>query len=214
MSDASPTHAFQFASAQHQRETAIAGMWAFLATEALFFGPLFLAFGFSRYLNQPGFDAGASQTNLFIGTLNTALLVSSSLAYAIGALGMEQARGRLAAMFLAIAWLLGLSFLLLKFGVEWREDFLRGFFPGAGFSITGPSQGGAELFFTFYFVSTAIHGLHLFAGLLLLGWIVLSKAFAREEGRTSVLVVGLYWSFVDLIWLLLYPLIYLVGRGW
>ncbi len=212
MSDTRAPHAFQYASAAHQSETAVSGMWVFLATEALFFGPLFLAFGFSRSLAQTGFDAGASQTNLFIGTLNTFLLLTSSLAYAIGGMGAEEGRGRPAKWLLPIAWLLGLSFLLLKFGVEWPEDFRKGLFPGAGFSMSGPSRGGAELFFTFYFVSTAIHGLHLLVGLMLLGWIIASKAPNRDEGRTLVTVVGLYWSFVDLIWLLLYPLIYLVGR--
>jgi cytochrome c oxidase subunit III len=212
MSDPSASHTFQYASAAHQSETAISGMWAFLATEALFFGPLFLAFAFSRFFAQAGFDAGGSQTNLFIGTLNTVLLLTSSLACAIGAMDAAEGRGRLANWLLLLAWLLGLSFLLLKFGVEWPEDFRRGFFPGAGFSITGPSRGGAELFFTFYFVSTAIHGLHLLVGLLLLGWLIASDASGREDGRTIVMVVGLYWSFVDLIWLVLYPLIYLVGR--
>jgi cytochrome c oxidase subunit III len=217
MSESSTLHGFQYASAAHQSETAIAGMWAFLATEALFFGPLFLAFGFSRYFNQAGFDAGAAQTNLAVGTINTVLLLTSSLAYAIGdtharGSGTREGDGRMAQWLLSIAWLLGLSFLLLKFAVEWREDIRNGFVPGAGFSITGPSRGGAELFFTFYFVSTAIHGLHLLVGLLLLGWLIWTQAPRRQEARTAVRVIGLYWSFVDLIWLLLYPLIYLVGR--
>ncbi len=209
MSETRAPHAFQYSSAAHQSESALSGMWLFLATEALFFGPLFLAFGFSRYFNQQGFDAGAAQTNLFIGTLNTVLLLSSSLAYAIAVMGVEEGRGRLAKWLLPIAWLLGLSFICLKFGVEWPEDFRNGFLPGADFSI---ARGGAELFFTFYFVSTAIHGLHLLVGLLLLGWIIASKAAERAEGRTVIMVIGLYWSFVDLIWLVLYPLIYLIGR--
>jgi cytochrome c oxidase subunit 3 len=212
MSETSAPHGFQYASAAHQSETAMSGMWAFLATEALFFGPLFLAFGFSRYLNQAGFDAGAAQTNLVIGTLNTVLLLTSSLAYAIGDVGAEEGRGRMAQWLLSIAWLLGLSFLLLKFAVEWPEDFRKGLFPGPNFSIAGPSRGGAELFFTFYFVSTAVHGLHLLAGLLLLGWILANQAARRREGRRTIMVVGLYWTFVDLIWLVLYPLIYLIGR--
>jgi cytochrome c oxidase subunit III len=212
MSEAPAPHTFQYASAAHQSETAITGMWLFLATEALFFGPLFLAFGFSRYFNQPGFDAGAAQTNLVIGTLNTVQLLSSSLAYAIAIVGVEEGYTRPARWLLPLAWLLGLSFLLLKFGVEWPDDFRKGLLPGAGFSIAGASRGGAELLFTFYFVSTAIHGLHLLVGLLLLGWIIASKATDRAEGRTFVIVVGLYWSFVDAIWRVLYPLIYLIGR--
>lgn len=212
MSDAVGAHEFQYSSARHQRDTAIAGMWAFLATEALFFGPLFLSWAFSRYYNVAGFAAAAARTNLFIGTLNTVLLITSSFAYSAGVAFCEGKRRRLALLCLGAAWALGLSFMLLKFGIEWSEDLRKGLFPGADFSMTGPLRGGAALFFTFYFISTGIHGLHLFVGLVLLGWIIVRRAWFGDERITPVTVVGLYWSFVDIIWLILYPLIYLVGR--
>lgn len=211
MSEAA-THGFQFSDARHQRETAIAGMWAFLATECLFFGPLFLAWAFSRYFNRAGFDFGASQTSLLIGTVNTALIVTSSFAYGLGLLRLESGRRRAAVASLAVAWLLGAAFLSLKFGVEWPDDFAKGLFPGAGFSVQGPARGGAALFFSFYFLATGVHGLHLLVGLALLGWVIWGVRRGAAS-FTRVMVVGLYWSFVDIVWLILYPLIYLIGRN-
>jgi len=104
---------------------------------------------------------------------------------------------------------LGTAFLILKFGVEWRDDLANNLFPGADFSIQGPGRGGAKLFFAFYFIGTALHGLHLVAGIILVGWIVW-RAHKRQFSPaylTPVLLVGLYWSFVDIVWLVLYPLI-------
>ncbi|KAF2989879.1 cytochrome c oxidase subunit 3 [Methylocystis sp. MJC1] len=213
MSEAAELHDFQYSSADHQRDTAVDGMWAFLATEALFFGPLFLSWGFSRYYNVGGFDYAAAHTNLFVGTLNTILLITSSFAYSAGVAFFDGGRRRLALLFLCVAWALGLAFMSLKFGVEWPEDLRKGFFPGSDFSIGGALRGGAALFFTFYFIGTGIHGLHLFVGLLLLGWVILTRLRFPEASRTPMVIISLYWSFVDIVWLILYPLIYLVGRG-
>ena len=208
MSDA--PHSFQFTSAAHQRETAMAGMWAFLATEALFFGALFLAYAFSRRFDMAGFDAGSAKTKLGIGVTNTILLVTSSLAFGLASVFIEEGLRRAGRYCLSVAGLLGLCFLLLKFGVEWPEDLRQGLFPHPG---SDASRGGMALFFTFYFISTGVHGLHLLAGLLLLGWLLWTFDRISQENRTPVLVVGLYWSFVDVIWLILFPLISLVGRG-
>ncbi len=215
MSEASLTHEFQYSSARHQAESAISGMWLFLATEVLFFGVLFLTWIYSRHWDQAGFDAGARQTNLMIGTLNTVILVAGSLAYSAGAAFIEAGNTRRLIQCCAIAWLLGLAFMILKFGVEWRDDFNKHLFPGPGFAINGALRGGAQIFFVFYFLGTAIHGLHLMVGLILVGWIILRAR--REEFSpqyyTPVSVVGIYWSFVEMVWIVLYPLIYLVGRG-
>lgn len=212
MSETVSAHGFQFADAQRQHETAIAGMWAFLATECLFFGPLFLAWLFSRHFSQAGFDFGAAQTNLTIGTVNTALLITSSFAYGVALWSAQTGRRRVMILAFAIAWFLGFAFMTLKFGVEWPEDFRKGLFPGADFSVPEPKRGGAALFFSFYFLGTAIHGAHLFIGLALLAWIIWRVSAFPDVKRTTLAVVGLYWSFVDIVWLILYPLIYLVGR--
>jgi cytochrome c oxidase subunit 3 len=215
MPEASLTHEFQYSSATHQAETAIAGMWLFLATEVLFFGALFLAWIYSRHWDQAGFDMGAQQTSLVIGTINTVILVASSFVYSVGIAFIGEGNSRRLIQCCAIAWLLGLSFLVLKFGLEWRNDFASHLFPGPGFAIRGPLSSGARMFFVFYFFGTAIHGLHMVVGMGLVGWIIL-RAWRREFSSrfyTPVGVVGLYWSFVDMVWIMLYPLIYLLGRG-
>ncbi|MFO1103157.1 MAG: cytochrome c oxidase subunit 3 [Methylocystis sp.] len=206
-------HDFQFASAEHQRETAISGIWLFLASEALFFGPIFLSWIYARHADPSAFDAGARQTELMIGLTNTALLIASSFAYSVGLAYIGFGRRRGMVVWLAIAWALGAAFVVLKFGVEWQMDLRKGLFPGPNFAIHGPARSGAQLFFAFYFFGTALHGLHLVVGLGLLAWIILQAKRYTAERHSPVHVVGLYWSFVDIIWLILFPLIYLMGRA-
>ena len=216
MVETTAPHEFQFSSARHQSDTAIAGMWLFLATEVLFFGGLILSWIYSRHFNQPGFDAGARQTELWIGTLNTAILVTSSFAYSAGVAFIRAGNTRRLIQCCVVTLALGLAFLALKFGLEWPGDFARHLFPtSATFGITGAEQDGARLFFVFYFIGTALHGVHMLAGIGLVGWIIsrARRGAFTPQYHTPVHVVGLYWSFVDIVWLTLYPLIYLVGRG-
>lgn len=216
MSDTTAPHAFQYASAEHQAQTAIAGMWLFMATEVLFFGGLILSWIFSRHWNQAGFDAGARETELWIGTVNTGILITSSFSYATGLAFIRAGNTKRLIQCLSVTLALGLAFLVLKFGLEWSGDFAKHLFPtDPDFKISGPEQGGARLFFVFYFIGTALHGVHMVVGVGLVSWIILR---ARRGGFTAlrytpVHAVGLYWSFVDIVWLTLYPLIYLIGRG-
>ena len=215
MSDISLPHEFQYSSAEHQAETAITGMWLFLATEMLFFGAILLAWIYCRHWNQAGFDAGAARTQLAIGTINTVILVTSSLVYSLGLSFIEVGNSRRLIQCFGIVWLLGLAFLILKFGLEYYLDFAAHLFPGPGFAINGALGGGARLFFVFYFVATVIHGVHMVGGLALVGWLIVRAR--RDEFSsvyyTPVVVIGLYWSFVDIVWIVLYALIYLVGRA-
>jgi len=215
MTDTTVAHTFQYSSAQHQAQTAIAGMWLFLASEVLFFGVLFLAWIVCRHGNQPGFDAGAGDTDLVIGTANTATLVTSSAVYSAGAAFIASGNPPRLIPCCAAAWLLRLASLTLKFWIEWRHDLSRHLFPGPDFAVTGPLRGGAQLFFVFYFLATALHGLHMLGGLGLVGWIIwcARRGDFSAEYSTPVTAVGLYWSFVDMVWIILYPLIYLVGRN-
>lgn len=209
------THEFQYSSARHQADSSIAGMWLFLATEVLFFGALVLTWVYTRHWNQAGFDAGAQQTELAIGTINTVVLLISSFVYSAGVAFIEAGNTRRLVQCCSIAWALGATFLILKFGVEWPEDFAKDLFPGSDFAIQGPHKGGAQIFFAFYFLGTALHGLHMIGGLALVGWIIICARRGQFSPafHTPVIVVGLYWSFVDIVWIVLYPLIYLVGRG-
>jgi cytochrome c oxidase subunit 3 len=215
MSDAAASHTFQYSSARHQSQSAIAGMWLFLASEVLFFGALILAWIICRHASQAGFDAGAKQTSLGLGVTNTIILITSSTAYSAGALYAANGNYKRLVQFCSLAWLLGFAFLVLKFGVEWREDFAKHLFPGPDFSVQGPLNHGAQLFFVFYFVGTAIHGLHMIGGLILVGWIIRRAQHGDFSAQysTPVTAVGLYWSFVDMVWMVLFPLIYLVGRA-
>ncbi|MBO0732883.1 MAG: cytochrome c oxidase subunit 3 [Methylocapsa sp.] len=215
MHDEAVAHEFQYASASHQADTAVAGMWLFLATEVVFFGALFLSWIFARHFNQAGFDAGAERSELEIGTINTVILITGSLVYSLGVVLIEKGKTRAFIMCAAAAWLLGLAFMILKFAIEWRHDLDRHMFPGADFGITGDLAGGAKLFWSFYFFGTFVHGVHLAVGLGLVAWVILrvwQGAFSAAY-LAPVLVVGLYWTFVDIVWLILYPLIYLIGRA-
>jgi cytochrome c oxidase subunit 3 len=207
---------FQYESPSHQAQTAVVGMWLFLATEVLFFGGLILCWIYSRHWNQAGFDAGARETALGIGSLNTGILLTSSFVYAAGLAYIRAGNTRRLIQCCVVTLILGVAFLALKFGLEWREDFAKHLFPAAAlFKIGGAEQGGARLFFIFYFISTALHGLHMVIGVGLLVWVI-ARARRGEFSplyHTPVQVVGLYWSFVDIVWLTLYPLIYLVGRA-
>jgi cytochrome c oxidase subunit 3 len=215
MAETYAPHEFQFSDARHQAESSIAGIWLFLATEVLFFGALFLAWIYARHWNEAGFDFASRQTSLPIGLLNTVTLLASSLVFTIGVEFIRRGETRRLIQCCFIAMALGVLFLVLKFGVEWPEDFSRNLFPGEDFSIQGPLRGGAQLFFVFYFFGTAIHGLHMIVGLIVVGWII-RRAWHGEfstRHHTPVVVVSLYWTFVDVVWLILFPLIYLIGRG-
>lgn len=203
---------FQYADLLHQTETALAGMWLFLATEALFFGSLFLLYAIYRASHPDAIAEASRHAELVIGTINTVILLSSSGVFVFG-LGQIQA-GRPRTLFWAciVTAALGLSFLLLK-AYEWKLDFDAHLFPGPLFAITGPHAGPAQLFWSFYFIATGLHGLHMIAGIVLVSRIARGTRHGRYTStyHTPVEIVGLYWSFVDMVWLLLYPAIYLAG---
>lgn len=210
-----PHQHFQYASAEHQSDTAIAGMWLFLATEVLFFGGLVLAWIFCRHWQQAGFDAGGRESVLAIGTVNLVLLLASSFVYSSGLIFIEMDQPRRLVQCCIVTAGLGAAFLVLKVW-EWTIDIHEHLFPAmAGFKITGPDEGGARLFWSFYFVATSLHALHMIIGIGAVCWIAMQARAGRFSAKwaTPVEVVGLYWSFVDIVWIILYPLIYLVGRG-
>jgi cytochrome c oxidase subunit 3 len=205
--------AFQYGGMRHQAATAIGGMWLFLVSEALFFGGLFLLYAVYRFADSAGIAEGSRHAEPLIGTVNTLLLLTSSAVFAWGVGCAEQGRNRALFHAAAITAALGVGFLLLK-GWEWQRDFDQHLFPGAGFAIVGPHRGGAARFWSFYFVATGLHGLHMVVGVGLVAWIARTARAGRYSARyfTPVEVVGLYWSFVDMVWLCLYPVIYLAGR--
>ena len=205
---------YQYAGARHQTEAALSGMWLFLTTEVLFFGALFLLYMVYRHFHAVGFAAASRHSQLAIGTINTVLLVTSSAVFAYGLGRVREGDNRMLVRACLLTAALGCAFLLLK-AYEWKLDLDDNLFPGPRFAMTGDDAGGAQLFWSFYFVATGLHGLHMIAGVGLVGWI--ARAARRRDFsasyHTPVEVVGLYWSFVDMVWLCLYPMIYLVHRG-
>ena len=200
-----------FESLPRQREASEFGLWIFLASEAVFFGGLFLGYTIYRWLYPSGFDAAGAETNIYFGTINTALLLTSSatMAAAVWAGEARMRRGVLVCLGLTAA--LGLAFLALK-ALEYREDLHKHLVPG---SVDFPlSEPGAQLFFSFYWAMTAIHAVHLTVGIGAVGttlWRIARRHAAWRE--TNLLhTLGLYWHLVDLIWIFLYPLLYLLGR--
>lgn len=205
---------FQYADLSHQTETAMAGMWLFLATEALFFGSLFFLYAIYRSMHPDAIAEASHHAELAIGTINTVILVSSSAVFVYG-LGQIQ-KGNAKALFRAclVTGGLGVLFLVLKL-YEWKLDFDDHLAPGPGFAITGPYAGPAQLFWSFYFIATGLHILHMIGGVTLVSWIARETHRGRYNAayHTPVEIVGLYWSFVDMVWLMLYPAIYLAGAS-
>ena len=203
---------FQYAGIEHQTDAAMSGMWLFLATELLFFGGLFLIYAIYRSGYPAGTAEASRHANLIIGTINTVLLLTSSAIFSYGLGCARTGRNRPLFWTSIITGAIGVTFLLLK-AYEWKDDFDKHLFPGPDFGITGTNAGGAQLFWSFYFIATALHAVHMIVGIGLVGWVGWNARKERYSPSyyTPAEVVGLYWSFVDMVWLVLYPSIYLVG---
>lgn len=203
----------QFSTAAQQREAATLGMWVFLATEVLFFGALFLAYTVYRTTYAAEFLAASRHTLIWVGTINTAILLISSTLMVLGVHAMEEGATHRSRRCLFGTAALGSLFLTLK-GFEYRTEIHEGLLPGAGFVMDGAHTSHAEMFFYLYFVMTGVHALHVLIGVFLI------SAFAFRLGRNgahppttaAIDLLGLYWHFVDVVWVFLFPLIYLVGR--
>src|SRR5262249_21443130 len=193
-----------------QREGVGLGIWAFLASEVLFFGALIAAYTVYRSVNAEAFRAAAEHTKFIYGTINTVLLLTSSVTMTV-ALRASAARLRGPTIWgLAITLVLGLGFLLVK-GLEYRADLVEGLFPGADFPLSDPPT---QLFWMLYWIMTGIHAIHLSGGIGVVA--VVAVLFWRRVipvQDSTMEGVATYWPFVDLVLLLLYPLLYLVGRS-
>ncbi len=201
----------QFDDPEQQRSASTLGMWVFLATEVLFFGGMFAGYLVYRVLYGEAFAEASHQMNLVLGTVNTAVLLSSSLtmALAVNAAG-RGIRGR-TVLFLLLTMALGLTFLGIK-GVEYAQKYQEHLVPGLNFAFEGSNANHVQMFFVLYFLLTGFHALHLTIGVGVLT-VMTAKAY---RGRFSpayyspVEIAGLYWHFVDIIWIFLYPLLYLI----
>ena len=204
--------AHQFDDAFQQRDAAQLGMWVFLVTEVLFFGGLFLVYTVYRALYPGAFAHGSNHLDLTLGTINTAVLIGSSLTMALavhaGAVGR---RGALV-VWLILTIVLGSVFLGIK-GVEYAHKFHEGHVPGPFFHAEGPDAEQVELFFSLYFCMTGLHAVHMIIGigiLAVLVWQARRGAYGPAD-YTPVELTGLYWHVVDIVWIFLFPLLYLLG---
>lgn len=202
-----------FADLQQQHEAATLGMWVFLATELMFFGGLFTAYVFYRQQYPDEFAAASRKLNLTFGGINTIVLLTSSFTMALAVHAAQLGRrGRLTVL-LGLTAILGAAFLVIK-AFEYHGDYLDDLVPGLAFEESAwEKPAGVKLFLLLYYLMTGVHGLHLIAGIALL---TVLAAFAGQgrftpEHHAPVEVGGLYWHFVDVIWLFLLPLLYMVG---
>jgi cytochrome c oxidase subunit 3 len=205
---------FQYADLRQQHDAAQLGMWTFLATEVLFFGGLILAYCVYRSANPGGFAEAARHTEIVIGTANTAVLLTSSFLVAWAVAAARTGGGRMAGVLLWAAALLGLVFLALK-GLEYRLEYDEHLLPGVDFAAASPQARAIYLFFSFYLVATGLHALHVAIGIVALAVIGRQANRLRysERYHGPITVAGLYWHFVDVVWIFLFALIYLPGRA-
>ncbi len=205
----------QFSGPGHQRRASLLGMWVFLSTEMLFFGALFTAYTVYRLLYGPAFAEASRALDAFWGGINTAVLLISSTAMALAVRASRLGNRLAATVWLCVTAFLGMVFLALK-TMEWVKDGREHHVPlnGLAFQFPGPHSDHARLFFNLYFTLTGIHAMHLSIGIILM--LVLAGLNARGrfgDGNDSpVEMAGLYWHFVDIVWIFLYPLFYLMGR--
>ena len=205
--------AHQFEDAEQQKLAAELGMWIFLATEVMFFGGLILAYTIYRYLNPAAFAYGSKQLNVVIGGINTGVLLLSSFTVAVSVHAARHGQRRLLVAVLVATMFLGLVFLGFK-AHEWRHHYHEGLVPGIRFTYEGPDAAGVALFYWLYFALTGVHALHLTIGI---GVMAVITTFAWRGRFTPayhnpVEIAGLYWHFVDVVWIFLLPLLYLIGR--
>jgi len=205
--------AHQFENVDHQKEVSLLGMWVFLTTEVLFFGGMFLAYSIYRHAYPSAFAAASHEMIVWAGTLNTVVLITSSLTMALAVQAAAAGQRRALLLFLTITIVLGCVFLGVK-AYEYRTEYLEHHLPGHGFEFEAPYAPQAQIFFSLYFMMTGLHAVHMIIGIGIMAvmfWLAWRGTITREYS-SPIEISGLYWHFVDIVWIFLFPLLYLVGR--
>ncbi len=205
-------HAHHYDSTEHEFDASKFGMWLFLVTEIMLFGGLFVAYTIFRGLYPDMFHEAHKHLDKVMGAVNTIVLICSSLSMAL-AVGMAQRnQPKKSATLLLITLGFAATFMVVKY-FEYTHKIHDGLLPGAHFTNTSIGHPKADLFFSLYFMMTGLHGLHVLIGMGLITWMLkrtLNNEFS-EHYYMPVELVGLYWHLVDLIWIYLFPLLYLIG---
>jgi cytochrome c oxidase subunit 3 len=224
-----PQHRHHFETQEQQREAGTFGMWLFLLTEIMFFGGMFFAYLLYRNWYNPAFVAGSNQLSIPLGTANTAILISSGFFMALAVWAAEVKKKNLLMIYLVLTTIFGAAFLGVKY-FEYKEKFELHHVPGANFDVSqfiNPHAYGlkeeplapdmaqkTQVFFFLYFAMTGMHALHMIIGIVLLFWLM----WRANRGEFTAGYVApienfaLYWHFVDIVWIFLFPLLYLINR--
>ena len=204
----------QFDTSEQQKDASTLGMWIFLITEIMFFGGMFLAYTIYRSAFPHVFALASSSLNVYIGAANTVVLLCSSFTMVLAVRASQLGNRRAIIVFLILTLILGGIFLGVK-AYEWNEKFVEHHIPGPTFHLEGTNeQGHAQLFFSLYFAMTGLHALHMVVGVGLLSFLIWKAKHGTYTADyfTPVDLGGLYWHFVDIIWIFLFPLLYLIDR--
>ena len=220
MSDAAHSigRAHHFETAEQQYESATLGMWAFIVQEILFFGGLFCGYTVYRNMHIEAFTAGSHHLDIQWGAFNTAVLIGSSLTMALAVRCAQKGERNSIIGWLIATIVLGFGFLGVKY-IEYSHKWHDHLIPNSSFAWTDPefahvAPGAIKIFFSFYFVMTGMHALHMIIGVGIMLWLI-AKVRRNEINAhyfTPIELSGLYWHFVDIVWIFLFPLLYLIGR--
>ena len=205
-------HHFQTLDQQH--EAATLGMWVFLVTEVMFFGGLLMAYLLYRVWYPVAWAEGSLELDIYLGGFNTVVLIGSSLTMALAVRSAQTGAPRATVNWLLVTMALGLTFLVVKF-FEYKHKWDVNHIPGPNFIMEGPHARQIEMFTSLYFGLTGLHALHMVIGVSILA-VIARMAHRRRfspEWYTPVEISGLYWHFVDIVWIFLFPLLYLVDRA-
>jgi cytochrome c oxidase subunit 3 len=211
-----PNLAHHFESLEQQTEASILGMWVFLVTEILFFGGALMTYMIYRRWYPDAFAMASHEIAILPGAINTAVLILSSLTMALAVHAAQTGERTKIMFFIVVTMILGTAFLGIK-AYEYHEKYVEGFIPGFGLEFRFPEPKylqHAQIFFSLYFVLTGLHALHMIVGLGIMTWMLIwvKKGVITSEYYSPIEISGLYWHFVDIVWIFLFPLLYLIGR--
>ncbi|HEX4164956.1 MAG TPA: cytochrome c oxidase subunit 3 family protein [Bryobacteraceae bacterium] len=203
-----------FATAEQQMEASTLGMWTFLITEVLFFGGMFTSYAIYRSLYPGAFASSSRYMDVVLGGSNTAVLICSSLTMALAVRAAQLSKRKELMNFLTLTMIFGTIFLVIK-GFEYHSKWVEHLVPGFGFQYEPAYYTQhAQILFFLYFCMTGMHAIHMVVGLGLLTylWIQAKRSVFTSNYYSPVEMIGLYWHFVDIVWIFLFPLLYLIGH--
>jgi cytochrome c oxidase subunit III len=209
-----PAQQHHFQTMEQQAEAATLGMWIFLVTEVMFFGGLFTTYLLYRVWYPEAWSEGSEELDILLGGINTAVLIGSSLTMAMAVRSAQTGFRKATVNYLLLTMVLGMTFLVIKF-FEYKHKYDLGHIPGPNFHMEGPHAAQVEIFISLYFAMTGLHALHMVIGFGIMSVITWMAAKGRfsPQWYTPVEMAGLYWHFVDIVWIFLFPLLYLVDRA-